>query len=64
MIVDRVVQVTVAAALLLVVSIADDPTELTVPSAVRDPPELLDIKVNEITWGAVLVANRPGRPNE
>ncbi len=58
-IVDRVVQVAAAAALPSVVAVPCGAAELAVPTAVRDAAELFDVAMNEIAWGAALIAIWP-----
>lgn len=55
MIVDGVMNVGVSAALFLVVAVADRAAELSMPTAVGDPAELLDVDVDQIPGSGVLV---------
>ena len=56
------VQKRVAAALLLVVPVADRAPEFAVTTAVGDAAELLDVDVDQVTRIVVFVAARPWRP--
>src|SRR5271163_1076008 len=60
MVIDRVMDERVPAALFLVVAVADRAAQLAMPSAVGDAAELLDIDVDQIPGSVVFVSARSG----